>query len=139
MLFIKPIVLYFFIKLFYFVFSFYRDIFFGILYYIVIYYHIFLKIYEFCFYHFDWSELSFSFFNYEPIFFNFTKLNIHQNIILSYLNFVTQVFFVVIITIWTRAAGPRFRLDQLVNITWKDIFLYLSLFLFTLIIIMNLI
>ena len=49
--------------------------------------------------------------------------------IIGYLTFVAQITFIVAITIWSRAAGPRFRLDQLLTITWKDIFIYLSLFL----------
>lgn len=57
----------------------------------------------------------------------------------DYFLFLFQVFFLVIIAIWARAAGPRFRLDQILNMTWKDIFIYLSLFLFFLMFIIILI
>jgi NADH:ubiquinone oxidoreductase subunit H len=61
----------------------------------------------------------------------FTPSNLiwNMDIVFNYLVFISQVLFIVIITIWTRAAGPRFRLDQLLSLTWKDLFIYLSLFL----------
>ena len=36
-----------------------------------------------------------------------------------------QVFFFGIITIWARGVGPRFRPDQLSDLTWKDLVIYL--------------
>lgn len=57
------------------------------------------------------------------------------NFLIDYVIFICQVFFIVIITIWARAAGPRFRLDQLASLTWKKLFIYLSLFLIFLLII----
>lgn len=59
----------------------------------------------------------------------YNTLTYDINYIINYLIFISQVLFIVIITIWTRAAGPRFRLDQLLSLTWKDLFIYLSLFL----------
>lgn len=44
-----------------------------------------------------------------------------------YTIYIIQALFIAIITIWSRAAGPRFRLDQLLSLTWKDLFIYLSL------------
>jgi len=36
-------------------------------------------------------------------------------------NLVMQTFFIVIISSWSRAAGPRSRVDFLSDITWKKI------------------
>ena len=36
-------------------------------------------------------------------------------------NMVIQMFFIVIISSWSRAAGPRSRVDFLSDITWKKI------------------
>jgi len=44
--------------------------------------------------------------------------------------FVLQMLFLVIISIWARAAGPRARLDQLFTMTWKDMFIKACLFSF---------
>jgi len=42
--------------------------------------------------------------------------------------FVLQMLFLVVISIWARAAGPRARLDQLFTMTWKDMFIKACLF-----------
>ena len=44
--------------------------------------------------------------------------------------FVLQMLFLVVISIWARAAGPRARLDQLFTMTWKDMFIKACLFSF---------
>lgn len=36
-------------------------------------------------------------------------------------NMIVQMFFIVIISSWSRAAGPRSRVDFLSDITWKKI------------------
>jgi len=46
-----------------------------------------------------------------------------------------QTLFSVILMIWARAAGPRFRLDQIFTLTWKDYFVTLSLMTIFLIVI----
>jgi hypothetical protein len=43
------------------------------------------------------------------------------------LTLLFQTLFSVILMIWARAAGPRFRLDQIFTMTWKDYFITLSL------------
>lgn len=45
----------------------------------------------------------------------------------SSLTLLLQTLFSVILMIWARAAGPRFRLDQIFTMTWKDYFITLSL------------
>jgi hypothetical protein len=54
---------------------------------------------------------------------------IERFIIVCHLTFLLQVFGCVVISIWARAAGPRFRVDQLSNLTWKNLLIYLSLLL----------
>jgi hypothetical protein len=56
-------------------------------------------------------------------------LVIELSTISNHLTFLIQVFFLVVISIWARAAGPRFRVDQLSNLTWKNLLIYLSLLL----------
>lgn len=38
-----------------------------------------------------------------------------------------QILFILILSIWARASGPRFRPDQTLNLTWKDLLVTLSL------------
>ena len=40
--------------------------------------------------------------------------------------FLFQVFFLTILAIWARAAGPRFRIDQILSTTWKDMFIFIN-------------
>ena len=56
---------------------------------------------------------------------NLNTITFQLQTVMGYLLFLSQVFFLVIIAIWARAAGPRFRLDQMLSMTWKDIFIYL--------------
>lgn len=89
-----------------------------------------------------------------PIFTNFLKFYVHTNSVgivnscllkadltgqtvsqlIPYLQgnlfFVLQMLFLVVISIWARAAGPRARLDQLFTMTWKDMFIKACLFAF---------
>ena len=64
-------------------------------------------------------------------------INIHDMQIYNYLSLnliVLLVFYYlhVIFSIWARAAGPRFRIDQMSKITWKDyIFLGLGVIFIT--------
>lgn len=37
-----------------------------------------------------------------------------------------QLISIAILTIWARGIGPRFRPDQLSDLTWKDLLIYLS-------------
>lgn len=48
----------------------------------------------------------------------------------SSLSFVISIFAFAIITIWTRASGPRVRLEQLSKLVWKDILFILLFILF---------
>lgn len=50
----------------------------------------------------------------------------------SALNILTlwfQIMSLAILTIWARGVGPRFRPDQLSDLTWKDLLVFLSSFL----------
>lgn len=40
--------------------------------------------------------------------------------------FFSQVFFLVCLSVWARAAGPRFRVDQIFTITWKEFVIILA-------------
>ena len=66
--------------------------------------------------------------------FNIIELSISNSSIVtkslflpSSLTLLFQTLFSVILMIWARAAGPRFRLDQIFTMTWKDYFITLSL------------
>ena len=51
--------------------------------------------------------------------------------------FLFQMWFIIILTVWMRAAGPRFRLDQLSNLSWLDIIIYISAYIVIFIILLN--
>ncbi len=48
-----------------------------------------------------------------------------------------QLMSIAILTIWARGVGPRFRPDQLSDLTWKDLLLFLGSLLCTVIIIIQ--
>ena len=51
------------------------------------------------------------------------------NITRGYSTFILQVLFIILVSIWSRAAGPRMRPDQLSDITWKEFFVLISSFI----------
>jgi NADH:ubiquinone oxidoreductase subunit H len=46
-----------------------------------------------------------------------------------------QLICIATFTIWARGVGPRFRPDQMSDITWKDLLIFLALLFFLIIII----
>lgn len=64
------------------------------------------------------------------------SLNISDHIFNVPIFFVLQTMFLVIITVWARAVGPRMRMDQLSQFVWKDFVPSLTLILLTILIIM---
>ena len=64
------------------------------------------------------------------------SLNISDHIFNVQIFFVLQTMFLVIITVWARAVGPRMRMDQLSQFVWKDFVPSLTLILLTILIIM---
>lgn len=43
----------------------------------------------------------------------------------TYLSIILIQIFLLILTIWTRACGPRVRIDQILTLTWKEFLIYL--------------
>ena len=58
-----------------------------------------------------------------------TPLAIENLLNESMFNLVMQMFFIVVISSWSRAAGPRSRVDFLSDITWKKILFFIVLVL----------
>jgi hypothetical protein len=80
------------------------------------------------------NEITFLYYNlmfnyYATLNGRFKSMIIELFIVTCHLTFLIQVFGCVVISIWARAAGPRFRVDQLSNLTWKNLLIYLSLLL----------
>jgi len=64
------------------------------------------------------------------------SLNISDHIFNVPIFFVLQTIFLVIISVWARAVGPRVRMDQLSQFVWKDFVPSLTLILILILIIM---
>lgn len=64
------------------------------------------------------------------------SLNISDHLLNVPIFFVLQTMFLVIITVWARAVGPRMRMDQLSQFVWKDFVPSLTLILLVVLIIM---
>lgn len=64
------------------------------------------------------------------------SLNISDHIFNVPIFFVLQTIFLVIISVWARAVGPRMRMDQLSQFVWKDFVPSLTLILIVILIIM---
>lgn len=64
------------------------------------------------------------------------SLNISDHIFNVPIFFVLQTIFLVIISVWARAVGPRVRMDQLSQLVWKDFVPSLTLILVVILIIM---
>lgn len=65
------------------------------------------------------------------------SLNISDHIFNVPIFFVLQTMFLVIISVWARAVGPRMRMDQLSQFVWKDFVPSLTLILVVILIIMT--
>lgn len=65
------------------------------------------------------------------------SLNISDHIFNVPIFFVLQTIFLVIISVWARAVGPRMRMDQLSQFVWKDFVPSLTLILILILIIMS--
>lgn len=52
-----------------------------------------------------------------------------ESFISNGLIFILQANFFIILSVWARAAGPRYRIDQILHFTWKDYFLILNFIL----------
>lgn len=65
------------------------------------------------------------------------SLNISDHIFNVPIFFVLQTMFLVIISVWARAVGPRMRMDQLSQLVWKDFVPSLTLILIVILIIMT--
>lgn len=65
------------------------------------------------------------------------SLNISDHIFNVPIFFVLQTMFLVIISVWARAVGPRMRMDQLSQLVWKDFVPSLTLILVVILIIMT--
>ena len=78
-------------------------------------------------------------FFYEKLFFYIynNSLNISDHIFNVPIFFVLQTMFLVIISVWARAVGPRMRMDQLSQLVWKDFVPSLTLILIVILIIMT--
>ena len=64
-------------------------------------------------------------------YFNIYKYLINLNYsIIKIFTIITLFFFLVILSIWTRACGPRVRIDQLNNLVWKDLIILLFIIIF---------
>jgi NADH:ubiquinone oxidoreductase subunit H len=49
--------------------------------------------------------------------------------------FYAQIIFISVFTIWARGVGPRFRPDQMSDLTWKDLIIYVGCYLIAVIIV----
>jgi|688.fasta_scaffold01794_17 NADH:ubiquinone oxidoreductase subunit H len=63
------------------------------------------------------------------------SLNISDHIFNVPIFFVLQTIFLVIMSVWARAVGPRMRMDQLSQLVWKDFVPSLTLILIVILII----
>lgn len=69
------------------------------------------------------------------LYFYFKNLNTYSVFTLDFLNslcfyditFILGVLFISILTVWVRAVGPRFRLDQISKSVWKEILIFILL------------
>jgi len=62
-------------------------------------------------------------------------LNISDHIFNVPIFFVLQTIFIVIMSVWARAVGPRMRMDQLSHLVWKDFVPSLTLILLAILVI----
>jgi NADH:ubiquinone oxidoreductase subunit H len=58
----------------------------------------------------------------------FIENYIYNFLSLSYFNFLLIFYLNVILSVWSRAAGPRVRLDQINKLTWKQYLPFLGLY-----------
>lgn len=55
---------------------------------------------------------------------------------IEYISIISLQLFLLFLSIWTRACGPRVRLDQLSNLTWKELLITLIVILINIFLIM---
>lgn len=80
------------------------------------------------------------------IYFNHFYLIIYQHLndffktsflkYIEYISIISLQLFLLFLSIWTRACGPRVRLDQLSNLTWKELLITLIVILINIFLIM---
>jgi NADH:ubiquinone oxidoreductase subunit H len=63
-------------------------------------------------------------------------LGVEDPVVLDILVVWIQLMAMAVMTIWARGVGPRFRPDQLSDITWKDLLIFLVINLIILIIVL---
>lgn len=78
--------------------------------------------------------------------FNYLNIKIYKNLIIffntsflkyiEYISIITLQLFLLFLSIWTRACGPRVRLDQLSNLTWKELLITLIVILINIFLLM---
>ena len=81
-------------------------------------------------------DIIFFFKNFTNFIINNTNLFFEINNNIKFLIFITMFsFFILSITIWARASGPRFRLDQLNYYTWFEVLICIFLIIIVIVII----